>query len=216
MIWSETSLRFYFSRSDEEAAPVSPPDFIKCVSYLVLIPLIVYFGTSFHMIKLFPGRVHAVHSQYVLWPNFTLKSSYIKSWIIRFRLASGCGAERGPGGKHGLRWPLTWARGRRAGWCRLVQVLVQRWSSLCEGGVQRGGFLSGLEEQVCKLNLGRFHPPPHPWQCDGSVSWLVENAREARFFGSGSSSSSSLLPGDSVNVLFSSSPLLLLKSVSDF
>ena len=31
----------------------------------------------------------------------------------------------------------------------------------CEGRAE-GRFESGSEEQVCKLNLGRFYPPPHP------------------------------------------------------
>lgn len=51
-----------------------------------------------------------------------------------------------------------------------------------EGHTGGGFFLSGLEEQVCKLNLGRFHPPPHPWQCDWSVSWLLEIIGEAHIW----------------------------------
>lgn len=60
--------------------------------------------------------------------------------------------------------------------------LLSSCDSLQSEGRTGGRFLSGLGEQVCKLNLGRFHPPPHPWQCDWSVSWLLEIIGEARIW----------------------------------
>lgn len=49
-------------------------------------------------------------------------------------------------------------------------------------GRAAGGFLSDLHEQVCKLNLGWFRPLPHSWQCDWSVSWLLEIIGEAHIW----------------------------------
>lgn len=56
-----------------------------------------------------------------------------------------------------------------------------QFDSSFEGRAGRG-FLSDFHEQVCKLNLGRFHPPPHSWRCDWSVSWLLEIIGEAHIW----------------------------------
>lgn len=182
------------------------------------------------IVKLFPfstftPSVHSMFSDLISFP----KSCYIKSWIIsmqlaRMRVQAICSDLVANGNAAVTHHCFSFLPYKWYQWSFWAVFQLSLWPAavwLSFEGRAGGGFLSGSDEQVCKLNLGRFYPPQHSWQCDWSVSWLLEIIGEARiwqqlllFLLSPPLSLLSILPGDSVTIHLRC--MARVQSVSDF